>query len=243
LVLEVDAVYIGSEYTRRTWCWRLVLDRLFRRKTRFLVRLSKRGNSSVVGFVEAANQSEAFAKVIELIQKREDAGNWPTIRLLNVETGVEVKLPNPLAAQEEEESFESSRGRGRGRSLVEELADEMIQQNLIGAFTFLSTLMANTMKSLGDGFGQAIAAIVRNMAQPQQPPPPIIQQQPEGSRLRDIVDAANVMIQLYRLWREDREAFEEFFQKRLSNFLGYTSQPVVEEEVGGGGGGGGSRKA
>ena len=239
--MEVGVVYIGSEYTRRTWCWRLVLDRLFRRKTRFLVRLSKRGNSTVVGFIEAANQSEAFAKVIELIQKREDAGNWPTIRLLNVETGVEVKLHNPLAAQEEEESSESSRGRGRGRSLVEELADETIQQNLIGAFTFLSTLMANTMKSLGDGFGQAIAAIVRNMVQPQQPPPPIYQPS-EGSRLRDIVDAASVLIQLYRLWREDREAFEEFFNKKLSSLLGYpTSYSIVEEEGGGEGGGGGRR--
>jgi hypothetical protein len=219
----------------------LVFDRLFKRKTRFLVRLSKRGNSTVVGFVEASNQSEAFTKVIEMIQSREDAANWPTIRLLNVETGVEVKLPNPLAAQEEEESSESSRGRGRGRSLVEELADETIQQNLIGAFTFLSTLMANTMKSLGEGFGQAIAAIVRNTTQPSQPPPPPIIQQPEGSRLRDVVDAASVLIQLYGLWREDREAFEEFFNKKLSSLLGYTSLPVVEEEGGGEGGGGGRR--
>jgi len=218
----------------------VVLDRIFKRKIKFLVRLSKRGNSTVVGFVEASNQSEALSKVIELLQQREDAGNWPTIRLLNVETGVEVKLPNPLA-QEEEESSESSRGRGRGRSLVEELADETIQQNLVGAFTFLSTLMANTMKSLGEGFGQAIAAIVRNMTQPQQPqpPPPIIQ--PEGSRLRDVVDAASVLIQLYRLWREDREAFEEFFNKKLSSFLGYTGYSIVEEEGGGEEGGGGRR--
>ena len=217
------------------------MDRIFKRKTKFLVRLSKRGNSTVVGFVEASNQSEALSKVIELLHQREDAANWPTIRLLNVETGVEVKLPNPLASQEEEESSEDKAGRRRGRSLVEELADETIQQNLLGAFTFLSTLMANTMKSLGEGFGQAIGAMIRNMTQPQQPPPPIYQPS-EGSRLRDIVDAANVMIQLYRLWREDREAFEEFFNKKLSSLLGYTSQPMVEEEVGGGGGGRG-RKA
>jgi len=202
----------------------VVFERLFRPKRKFLVRLAKRGNSTALGVIEGSNANEVYEKVIEMLQSREDVKEWPIIRIMNTETGVEVKFPNPFAP---EESFESRAGRGRGGgSLIEELADEVLKENIVGAFKFFTELNANTVKTLAQAYGEALKSIVSSIS----PPPATSNPQPQqyvnipyvqggGSNLRDIAELVKAVVMLYQVWSANPKAFDSFIQSRIRRFL------------------------
>jgi hypothetical protein len=202
----------------------VVFEKLFKRRHKFLVRLAKRGNSTVLGVVEGSNANEVYEMVIEMLQNREDAREWPIIRIMNTETGVEVKFPNPFAPEEEYSG--SKPGRGRGGSLLEELADETVKQNILGAFTFFTQLNAMTTKTLAEAYGEALKSIVSSIS-----PPPTSNPQPQqlsipyqlptgGSNLRDIAELVKAIVMLYQVWSANPKAFDSFIQSRIQRFLG-----------------------
>ena len=209
----------------------MVFERLFRKKHKFLVRLAKRGNSAVIGVVEGSSASEVYERVIEMLQSREDAREWPTIRILNTENGIEVKFPNPFSQGEEYSG--SKLGRGRGGGLLEELADETVRENILGAFKFFTQLNAMTTKTLADAYGEALKSIVSSISSSTSNPQPqqyvnIPYQLPTGgSNLRDIAELVKAIVMLYQVWSANPKAFDSFIQSRISRFLGVGREVAV----------------
>jgi len=201
----------------------VVFEKLFRKRHKFLVRLAKRGNSTVLGVVEGSNTNDVYERVIEMLQSREDVKEWPIIRIMNTETGVEVKFPNPFAP---EESLEGRHSRGRGGGLLEELADETVRENILGAFKFFTQLNAMTTKTLADAYGEALKSIVSSISSSTSNPQPqqyvnIPYQLPTGgSNLRDIAELVKAIVMLYQVWSANPKAFDSFIQSRIQRFLG-----------------------
>jgi len=184
-----------------------------KRRKRFLVRLTAKGKQLPLGTVEAKDYRELVAKLADMLQQSEDYKNFPVVRVMDLETGNEVKLTNPFA--EIEESTQERSGRSR-ESFLEMLADEAVKQNILGAFTFLSQLMAESMKTVGSVMVDVLRSAAAEAAQLRSPPP----QGPQGPGLRDIVDVGRLVLDLYLTYREDPEGFERFLREKIGAFFG-----------------------
>jgi hypothetical protein len=195
----------------------------FRKKKRFLVKLTARGKQLPLGIVEAKDSKELMSKLTDLLQQNENAKNYPAIRILDLETGVETKISNPFS--EVEDTYQTERGGKSGESFLEVLADETLRQNLLGAFTFLSQLFATVTKGFGEAYVSVMKDMMVELAKVKNPPPE------EGrSQLRDIVEAGKLLLEMYRAWATDPQKFNEFFQKKVASFLGATLKTEGERK-------------
>jgi len=184
----------------------------FRRRKRFLVRLTAKGKQLPLGTVEARDYRELMAKLADLLQQSEDYRNYPVVRIMDLETGNEVKVNNPFAEIEESTPERSTRSR---ESFLEMLADEAVRQNIVGAFTFLSQLMAESMKTVGSVMVDVLRSAATEAAHLRTPPPP-----EQGPKLKDVIDAGRLILDLYLAYREDPEGFERFLRDKISAFFG-----------------------
>jgi hypothetical protein len=184
----------------------------FRRRKRFLVRLTARGKQLPLGVIEAKDTKDLMSKLTDMLQSNEAAKQYPAIRIMDMESGTEVRVANPFA--EVEDTSVAERGGRSGESFLEALAEEAVKQNLIGAFTFLSQLMAESVKTFGGALVNVIKDITMEVTKLRSPP------QEQSSGLRDIVEAGKLMLALYTAWSQNPEAFDRFFREKVSKFLG-----------------------
>jgi hypothetical protein len=186
----------------------------FKRRKRFLVKLTARGKQLPLGIVEAKDSKELMSKLTDLLQQNENAKNYPAIRILDLETGVETKISNPFS--EVEDTSPTGRSERSGESFLEILADETLRQNLLGAFTFLSQLFATVTKGFGEAYVSVMKDMMVELAKVKNPPPE------GGSQLRDIVEAGKLLLALYTAWTQDPKKFDEFFREKVAKFFGAT---------------------
>jgi hypothetical protein len=186
-----------------------------KRRKKFLVRLTSRGKQMPLGVVEAKDVKELMSKLTDMLQQNENAKQYSTIRILDLETGVETKISNPFA--EVEDTSPTGRSESSGGSFLEILADETLRQNLLGAFTFLSQLFATVTKGFGEAYVNVMKDMMVELAKARNPPP-----EGGGSQLRDIVEAGKLLLGLYTAWAQDPKKFDEFFRDKVARFFGAT---------------------
>jgi hypothetical protein len=165
--------------------------------------------------VEAKDHKELMSKLTDALQQNEQAKNYPVIRVLDLETGVETKISNPFA--EVEDTSPTGRSERSGESFLEILADETLRQNLLGAFAFLSQLFATVTKGFGEAYVSVMKDMMVELAKVKNPPV-----EERGSQIRDIVEAGKLLLEMYRTWASDPQKFNEFFQRKVASFLGAT---------------------
>ena len=185
----------------------------FRKRKKFMIRLTARGGKTLpLGIVEAKDTKELMSKITELLQNNDQAKSYPSIRVMDLDNGTEVKISNPFAEVEESEAERSGKSK---ESFLEALADEAVRQNIIGAFTFISQLSAEAVKGVGGALVNMLKDMSTEIAKARNPQPP----QESGGNLRDIVEAGKLLLALYTAWSQDPKKFDEFFRDKIAKFF------------------------
>jgi len=146
---------------------------LFKKKgKRFLVRLTKRGNQFPLGIIEAKDEKELLGKLSDLIIERvgeENAKQFTTIRITNLETLQEVKLPNPFSTEAElitetsEKSKDSSDKLITGDILVDQFINFLRFNNEI-----IKVMLTESTKAITSAYAEAIKTVMSLPYQPQE---------------------------------------------------------------------------
>jgi len=129
-----------------------------KKKKKFMVRLTARGGKNLpLGVFEAKDMKELMGKITESLQGNEEAKKYPNIRIMDMETGTEVKMANPFTEVEELE--ESQSGGRRGSFLVDELVLPVVLENIKGVMLAVSQFNAEVFK----GVIQSYATVLKDL--------------------------------------------------------------------------------
>ena len=121
----------------------------------FLVTLSGRGKQLPLGKISAKDHRDLMAKLLEKLNEMgEQANEFSRIRILDLETLKELKIKNPLGA---EDSDQERSVKSKSSSLID--ADMIIDQfvwflKMNNQLT--STILAETMKTVTNVYGEAL---------------------------------------------------------------------------------------
>ena len=121
----------------------------------FLVTLSGRGKQLPLGKISAKDHRDLMAKLLEKLNEMgEQAIEFSRIRILDLETLKELRIKNPLGA---EDSDQERSAKSKSSSLID--ADIIVDQfmwflKMNNQLT--STILAETMKTITSVYGEAL---------------------------------------------------------------------------------------
>jgi len=170
-------------------------------KKRFVVSLSARGQRKYVGTFEADDEGELMNLLTERLNGDESATLFPKIRILDTESGQEIRVDNPFFSGEEYgEQGQSTKSGGSS------IATEMIVQDVLTGLQAVGKINQEIMSMPLNMMNELMTTFVKNVASLQsmtQPPGP-------GSILRD---GANFLAMLLEVAKpENRKNIEELLK-------------------------------
>ncbi len=170
-------------------------------KKRFVVSLSARGQRKYVGTFEADDEGELMNLLTERLNGDESATLFPKIRILDTESGQEIRVDNPFFSGEEYgEQGQSTKSGGSS------IATEMIVQDVLTGLQAVGKINQEIMSMPLNMMNELMTTFVKNVASLQsmtQPPGP-------GSILRD---GANFLAMLLEVAKpENRKNIEELMK-------------------------------
>ncbi len=144
-----------------------------KKQKRFLVRLTKRGNQFPLGIIEAKDEKELLGKLSDLIIERvgeENAKQFTTIRITNLETLQEVKLPNPFSTELAESTIETSeKSKDSSDKLI---TGDILVDQFINFLRFnneiIKVMLTESTKAITQAYAEAIKTVMSLPYQPQE---------------------------------------------------------------------------
>jgi hypothetical protein len=173
-------------------------------KKRFVVSLSARGQRKYVGTFEAADEGELMNILSERLNGDESATLFPKIRILDTESGQEIRVDNPFFSGEEESGAPAQSTKSGGS-----IATEMIVQDVLTGLQAVGQINQQIMSMPLTMMNEMMTTFIKNITslqsstQPPAPPGP-------GSVLKDGANFLAVLLEVAK--PENRKNIEELMK-------------------------------